>query len=158
MIEISCHKYRIIDSGDGFTLMEAIIVILIAGIVAAFVTPRLDLGAFRETGFVQQATAAIRYAQKRAVTTGCNVNVSISPSGCNISWTGTPPGPGCVAGNIPNPSTGSSEFCNQATAPAGTATTSFTFDNIGRPTGGTQTLVLGSRTLTVEAETGYVHE
>lgn len=137
--------------------MEAIIVILIAGILAAFMAPRLDLAGFRETGFVQQATAAIRYAQKRAVTTGCHVNVSISSSGCNISWTGFPPGLGCTAGSIVNPSTGSNEFCNRATAPAGTAVSSFTFDNIGRP-GSMQTIVLGSRTLTVEAETGYVHE
>lgn len=145
----------------GFTLIELIVVILLISILAAFMIPKLELDAFRETGFVQQATAALRYGQKQAIGSGCEVNVSIASSGCTLQWNGTPAGLGCPGTSITNPATGLNDFCNNST-PESTAdlTTTIRFDNIGRPTAiaGGLSIDLGARTITIESETGFIHE
>ena len=134
----------------GFTLFELIIVMLVVGILAAFAAPRLNLTTFRETGFLQQATAAIRYAQKQAIASGCTVQVDISGSSCELNWVG-------CAGNaaLPNPATGNTNFCTESNA-AGNPSANFSFDNIGRPSAA-QSINFGNGIITVEAETGYVH-
>jgi MSHA pilin protein MshC len=141
---------------SGFTLFELIIVMLVIGILAAFAAPRLNLTTFRETGFLQQATAAIRYAQKQAIASGCTVNVSITTQ-CNVTWAGVPAPPVCPVNgtNITNPATGEPDFCAGSTA-AGNPSANFTFDNIGRPSSA-QNINFGNGTIVVEAETGYVH-
>jgi MSHA pilin protein MshC len=135
---------------SGFTLFELIIVMLIVGILAAFAAPRLNLTTFRETGFLQQATAAIRYAQKQAIASGCTVQVDISGSNCNLNWVG-------CAGNasLRNPANNNTNFCSDS-EPAGNPNASFSFDNIGRPSSA-QSINFGNGIIIVEAETGYVH-
>lgn len=140
----------------GFTLVELIITILVVAILAAVAFPRLSLQGYRETGFFNQSLAAIRFGQKQAVSSGCHVQVQIDTSGCRLFWTGSPGGCPGAGTPITNPIGASANFCAQST-PSGTPSATFTFDNIGRP-GGTQIINLGSRTITVEAETGYAHE
>ncbi len=145
-----------IDS-DGFTLFELIIIILIVSVIAVIALPRINISNFREQGFVQQSLASIRYAQKQAIASGCHVQVDISASGCNLNMQAS--APNCNATTLTNPITGSPDFCLDSDAPAGsTFAAPFTFDNIGRPSGGAKQFVLGGRTIRVEAETGYTHE
>ncbi len=147
----------------GFTLIELVVVLLLISILAAFMLPKLDLGAFRESGFVQQSMGAIRYGQKQAIGSGCQVNVLLTATDCTLQWNGLPAGIGCPGGgtNITNPATGLNNFCNNST-PESSADlpTTIRFDNIGRPTAtvGNLSLNLGSRTITVEQETGFAHE
>lgn len=147
---------------NGFTLIEMVVTILIVSILAVFATSRLDLGAFQEAGFFQQSSAAIRYAQKLAISSNCSVRVQMDSSGCLLSWNVC----GAVSGDsIVNPATGLNDFCANSAATV-TPSADFSFDNIGRPvqTSDTDNLLpvqnftVGSRTIRVEAETGYSHE
>ncbi len=147
----------------GFTLIELVVVILLISILGAFMLPKLNLSTFRESGFVQQSMAAIRYGQKQAIGSGCQVNVLITTADCTLQWNGLPVALGCPAGgtNITNPATGLSNFCNDSTPESGTdLPTTIRFDNIGRPTAllGDLSLNLGSRIIIIEPETGFAHE
>lgn len=135
----------------GFTLIELVVVILILGILSAYIAPRLNLAGFRQTGFFQQALASIRFAQKRAITSGCTTGVSITPANCGVTFLGGPAG--CPAGAIRNPGTGDINFCSNSTA-AGAPNAVFTFDNLGRPSAA-QTITFDGQTITVVAETGF---
>ncbi len=147
----------------GFTLIELIVVILVIAILASYAIPKLNIDKFRESGFVQQSASAIRYGQKQAIGSGCQVNVLITAADCTLQWNGLPAGLGCPAGgtNLVNPATGSNDFCDSST-PESSADlpTTIRFDNIGRPTAtlGDLSLNLGSRTITIEPETGFSYE
>jgi MSHA pilin protein MshC len=146
----------------GYSLIELITVIFLVSILAVYIAPRLSLDVFRQSGFTQQAAAAIRYAQKQAIASGCSVEVSITAGGCSLNWNNPGPGadPNCPADNtdIPNPGSGDNDFCRDGT-PGSTADLPavFNFSKIGRPNSA-QSIDLGDRTLAVEAETGYTHE
>lgn len=145
-------------SQGGFTLIELVIVMVLAGILSAYAASRINMMSFRQTGYFQQALAAIRHGQKLAIATGCAVDVDISAATCELSWNGNPAPPACPAAGtaIRNLSSGDTNFCANATA-EGTPSASFSFDIIGRPTA-QQTINFGSRTVRVEAETGYARE
>jgi prepilin-type N-terminal cleavage/methylation domain-containing protein len=51
---------------DGFTMIELVMVILMLGILAVFVMPRMDMSAYRALEFHDKTVAALRYAQKTA--------------------------------------------------------------------------------------------
>ncbi len=68
----------------GYSLFELIIVILLIGILAAYAVPRLEIDAFQSKGFFQQSLSSIRFAQKQAIATGCNVQVQFDSGDSDI--------------------------------------------------------------------------
>lgn len=150
----------------GHTLTELITVIVLAGIVAAFAAPRFfGRSDFDERGFFELSIQSVRYAQKLAIASGCDIRVNFNGSGFALDqWIS---GGACTANacggaglsNVLRPEGG--DFSE--TAPDGVAVgnATFCFDPIGRPrnAGGllaTPTgVAVGGRTLTVEPETGY---
>lgn len=135
---------------------------LVISILAVFATARLDLAVIREAGFAQQASTAIRFAQKLAIGTNCSVQVQINSSSCALNWNVC----GAASGSpIPSPATGFNNFCDNSSATV-SPSADFSFDNVGRPVDSTntdvllavQTFTIGSRNIRVEAETGYTHE
>ncbi len=144
---------------SGFTLIEVILVVILVGILAAYAIPNLDLDGFRAQGFEQQSMAAIRYGQKQAIGSGCNISVSITVSTCTVQY-GTPVETGCAAAStsLINPANGQSNFCNNSTPDTGALLpASIQFDKIGRPTG-SSSINLGTTTITIEPETGFAYE
>ena len=136
----------------GYTLIELVIVILLIGILAAFVAPRIDLAGFRSAGFFQQALSSIRFAQKQAISTGCSVNVEIDTNGCSLNWSI------CAGGaSIANPASGNTNFCADSTPTGTVSPINFSFNRIGAPSAA-QSFGIDGRTITVEANTGFTHE
>jgi prepilin-type N-terminal cleavage/methylation domain-containing protein len=59
----------------GFTLIEAVMVMALVGLIAAFAVPRLDFSRFRVNGAVRGVAGVLAVAQRSAVTLQNNVNV-----------------------------------------------------------------------------------
>ncbi len=141
----------------GFTLTELVVVIVIATILSAFAISRINTTSFKTEGFANEAAATIRYAQKIAISQHRNVTVTFSAGSVALSYPGIglpvhkPPGTEPFAINVPS-----------GVVLSGTlAATAVTFSALGRPTPGGTIIVSGGDispiTITVEAETGYVH-
>lgn len=150
----------IASRNKGFSLIELVGVLAILGILAAIGLSRFaDTGAFEARGFADQAAALVRYGQKLAIARHNNIFVAQRPNRLELCLSvGIP----CPAGQgAPGPD-GTVPFA--VIAPQGVViaatVANFSFDANGRPS---QASVLtftdsgGSRTLTVEAETGYVY-
>ena len=147
----------------GFSLVELIVTIVVAGILAATVVPRFGgKHGFEERGFRDEAAAALRYAQKSAIASRRLVCVSFTANGLSariasnfVDVNCTSPGAvlnGPTGVALAVVATGESSF---SPVPA-----AFTFSPLGRPSGGRTITVSGlpaALAITVEAETGYVH-
>jgi MSHA pilin protein MshC len=140
----------------GFTLIELIMVIVIAGILAVVVVPRFyDIKIFQTRGFADQVQATLRYAQKIAIAQHRLVCAAYTTGPDRLAVTITVTASCDTALNLP---TGN---VNYVDAPSGVAflmtPSSVNFDALGRPNAAAVATV-GNTTITVEAETGYVHQ
>jgi MSHA pilin protein MshC len=136
----------------GFTLTELVVVIVIAAILAAVAAARINVMSFRTEGFANEIGATLRYAQKIAISQRRNVTVSVSGNTLSLTY----PDLGGAAVHRPP---GTDPFTVGAPSGITLAGATFTFSALGRPSAGGIFTVTGdvARTITVEAETGYVH-
>ena len=142
----------------GVTLVELVVTIAIAGLLAAVAIPRfVGRDAFDSRGFHDLAITTVRYAQKTAIAWRKEVFVCVDASSVAA---GTAAGCGTP---IVNPATGAPLV---ATAPSGVTLApvlNLSFDGLGRPSAGTTIAFTSTipddpaRQIVVEAETGYVH-
>jgi MSHA pilin protein MshC len=66
------------SNNRGFTIVELVVVIIILGIISAVAAPRFfDLQDYKELAFKDELVSALRFAQKRAVASGCAVMVKM---------------------------------------------------------------------------------
>ncbi|MGC8733074.1 MAG: type II secretion system protein [Halothiobacillaceae bacterium] len=146
-------------SWRGFTLMELVMVMVLLGILAVVAVPRLKDAAFNEYGYFEETLSAVRYARQAAIAANAHVTVALSPSAFRVCQGDSCPG----SSYLNNPAKGlpwDGSARGQGLAPQGvsiaTSISSLTFDGLGRPSA-SGSLAIGSHTLTIEPETGYVH-
>lgn len=159
----------------GFTLIELIMVMVIVGILAVFVAPRFfDADIFRSRGFSDQVQASLRYAQKAAIAQRRFVCAAFTANSVTLTTGAT-----AACGTPLQSPTGEASYA--VTAPGSIAFSptpaGLSFDCLGRPravgnpaatcnagnivdvlTAAQVVQVQGASTITVEAETGYVHQ
>lgn len=137
----------------GFTLTELVVVIVIAGILSALAISRINTQSFDTEGFANRAIAMVRYAQRIAVSQRRTVAVVVASNSISICYTDT----ACSGGAVREPP-GTGAFAYSAPSGVTLAGTSFTFSALGKPSAGGTFTVTGdvARTITIEAETGYV--
>ncbi len=161
-------KYRV--KQQGFTLTELIIIMIIMGVLMATAAPRfMGTQTFESRGFYDEVLSSLRYAQKIAVGTGCPIQFTITTGPDSYGMTrGTACENGNFIGGVPiiNPRTGADY---PTAAPADVVFSNVVgfpieFTSFGRAinTGGTPlvsptaTVNVGTRTITIWAETGLV--
>ena len=149
---------------SGFTLIELIMVLVIVGVLAAVVGPRVfATGTFNARGFHDENLALLRFAHKSAIAQrrpvcivfGAN-NARLSIDSDRNSATGTS---GCEA-NLTGPRGDSPGTITARGTVQYTATpATVVIDGLGQPAAGQTIQVSGAaQTITIEAVTGYVHD
>jgi MSHA pilin protein MshC len=144
---------------SGFTLAELVVVMLIIGVLAVAVVPRLlDSQTFDSRGFNDETLAALRYAHKAAIAQRRTVCVDFSATSVTLTLASVVGSSTCDL-NLTGPA-GDSPF-QVAASPGVTYTavpTDFLFNATGQASLGQTLQVAGEAdTITVEQETGYVH-
>lgn len=141
---------------SGFTLVELVTVMIVLGIMAVAIIPRFtDRQAFDARAFYDQTKAAVEFARKAAIAERRNACVAIA--GATVTLTqGVTFGAACSVPLL-MPTTGASTITAHAGVTLATSAASFTFDAIGSTPTAVTITVDGTRIITVEAGTGYVH-
>lgn len=148
----------------GFTLIELIMVLVLLGVLAIVLVPRLNTRDFDARGFHDETLALMRYAQKTAIAQRRTVCVAFGPGLVALTITATAGSTSCPGNALVGPR---GESSAQVSARAGVTFVvqpgDFYFDGLGQPSAGRSFQVTGNgslvgKTITVEAGTGYVHD
>lgn len=142
-------------------MVELILVMVIAGILAAVAVPRMiGRNSFDTRGFADQLGATVRFAQKLAVAQRRDVFVQLTANDATLCYDPTAP---CPAANLaPGPG---GEKPYTVSAPGGVAIAPATV--LGFRAGGVPDITAqldiqvngtGTHHVWVEQETGYVHD
>jgi MSHA pilin protein MshC len=163
----------------GFTLIELIMVIILLGVLSVFAAPRLfNSQDFYAKGFHDETMAYLRYAQKTAIAQRRTVCVTFGANSLTLAAALNAPTAAAANADCASAATTFSgpkgesppklEATGTVTYTAATpATLNFNFNGLGQPTTSAGVVLTAARTLqvngaeksiTVEAETGYVHE
>jgi len=136
----------------GFTLIELVVVIIIATILAAFAISRINTASFDTEGFANRAAAMVRYAQKLAIAQRRTVFVVTTASNIKLCYTDA-----TCATPVQEPP-GTNAFSYNAPSGVTLSVASISFNALGKPTPAGAITVTGdgTKTITVVAETGYV--
>lgn len=145
-------------SSEGFTIIELIIVIVIVGIVATYVIPKITLNVFKESADIDVFISNVRYAQHKSMVTGSRWRIKIDSLNSEYF--------------LDNDSTSSNDLPqlpgedNPVKLSSGISSniSVFFFDYLGRPTDNGNNLIttainviIGSKTIIIEPYSGGVY-
>ncbi len=84
---------------SGFSIFELVIVIVLLGIMSVYaLSSFFDQDEIAARGFFDDTVNAVRFAQKLAISTGCDVRVSTVAAGYSLLQSSS-----CTANDFPNP-------------------------------------------------------
>lgn len=145
----------------GFSLVELIIVLIIVGILAVVAIAKFaNRIGFDTQGFFDRAQSGMRYAQKEAIAKRRNVCLTFASNSVSLTFASAPGSGAACDTNLTGPDGQSPYTVSAGVGISFSPTpTNFSFDALGRPTAAQVITVSGdgTRSFTVEAETGYVH-
>ncbi len=154
----------------GFTLIELIMVLVLIGILAVFVTPRLNVTVFEARGFHDGTLGYLRYAQKTAIAQRRTVCVNFGTSSLDLrvaKLAGSFVCAGAANGFVLNGPDGQTLLLGGSASYTLPTPTVLNFDALGQPVDGSGVALSAAQvvtvqgtglSITVEAGSGYVHE
>jgi MSHA pilin protein MshC len=150
---------------NGFTLIELVMTLVILGILSATFSPKFfQLSAYQQRVFFDDTLAAIRYAQKLAVATGCNVQVSIAGNLFSLKRPGVANRSQCASTtaanftqNVAHPGSGETQYSGSQSGVTLTSAT-FYFNALGAASTGLDITVGSTNKITIVQETGFVYD
>jgi len=146
----------------GFTLIELLACLLILAVLAGLGGSRFfDTQPFDQRGYADEVAAALRYAQGVAVASQCNVSFTINAAGYSAKQRAPIAGNTCAAAGAYTQTVARSDGTALAGTPPSDANIAtggtIVFGSSGQVTSGTPpTLTVGSITVTVDANSGFV--
>ncbi|MEI6335356.1 MAG: prepilin-type N-terminal cleavage/methylation domain-containing protein [Methylococcaceae bacterium] len=147
----------------GFTLIELVMTLVLLGILSATVLPKFfAVSSYQKQLFFDDTLSAVRYAQKLAVATGCNVQVLVA----NNRYTLSRPANRSLCTTLTDfslpvrhPGTGEAAYTHAENGVTLTASPStFYFNALGLASANVTLTVAGDKIITVVAATGFVYE
>ena len=135
---------------NGFSLLELVVVMVLAGILAAVAIPRFTNSESKASWYSEQVKAALRYAQRQAVAQRRSVYVCVAPTSVTLAYVS-----GCATSLLVQPGS-TVPYSLPAPSDVALSASTFSFDSLGRPSS-VPALNVAGHSITVEAETGYVH-
>lgn len=146
---------------SGFTLVEVIAVIVLIGIIGVVAGPSFfDTAAYAERGYADEVKAALRYTQRVAIASDCDVQFTITPAGYSALQR-APAGAACAgAGPFVTAVIRSDGLPVAGNTPAelnlAAVNMVVVFDDEGAPNLVPPPIVIGANTISVAANTGRV--
>ncbi len=146
--------------------MELVIVIVLAGILAVAAFARfVDRSAFEARGYRESVRAALRYAHKHAIASGCNVRATVDAAGYRLRRSDSCTGTADFNTDVRRPDGGGAFSGATPSGVAVSGSLDVWFDSGGRPhdagsgaaLAGPASVSVGGEAVTVEHVTGYVH-
>ena len=156
----------------GFTLVELIVILIIIGIIAVVAIPRFrGVAGFNTQGFNDRVIESLRYAQKQAIAKRRNVCVAFASAAISFTYASTAGSAAVCNTNLSGPA-GENPYSvvpeNKSVVTFSPVPAGLTFNALGQPIvtssglplAAVQTITIsgaGTRTFSVEPDTGYVH-
>ena len=153
-------------ANQGFTLVELIVTIIILGILATVAGPKFfGKKSYNSLGFSQMLVTSVHYAQKRAMSSGCNIRLQLTIDHLKL-FRGVSSCKDTVMSALISKVTGE-DFIEDVPAGLSVETMDIFFDSRGRPNEYASASLIsaakiinidsGKRQLTIEAETGFAY-